>query len=181
MKSRAQHFVVALAAIGVGFIGFLTAQAPSARAEESKAEAEVRQASNEFYAALNAMFAGNLEPMRDIWSHAPEVTQMGPFGGRLVGWKEVEGDFVRAAAMVKSGKVAAEDVLVQAGGDMGYTTCVERGENVDREGKTIAVNHRATNIFRREAGKWKLVHHHTDQGTELQAARQRQRAQTPQH
>jgi ketosteroid isomerase-like protein len=146
---------------------------PRAAAQATPAE-EVRRASDQFYTALNAMFTGDLGPMREIWSHDEDVTQMGPFGKRLVGWKEVEGDFQRAASMIKSGKVVAKDVLVEATADMGYTTCVEQGENIDRDGKKIAVDHRATSIFRREGGKWKLVHHHTDLGVELQRAMQQQ-------
>jgi len=36
-------------------------------------ETEVRQASQEFYAALNRMFTGDLAPMAAIWSHGADV------------------------------------------------------------------------------------------------------------
>jgi ketosteroid isomerase-like protein len=36
-------------------------------------------------------------------------------------------------------------------------------------GQPVAVEHRATNIFRREQGR-KLIHHHTDPAPALQAA-----------
>ena len=52
-----------------------------------------------------------------------------------------------------------------------HALCVEHGENMSADGKPIPVDHRATNIFRREAGKWKLVHHHTDISEALQKAR----------
>ena len=31
--------------------------------------------------SLNLMFAGDLGPMKDVWSHADDVTYMGPDGG----------------------------------------------------------------------------------------------------
>jgi ketosteroid isomerase-like protein len=34
-------------------------------------------------------------------------------------------------------------------------------------GKPVEVSHRATNIFRREEGQWRLIHHHTDLSPQL--------------
>jgi ketosteroid isomerase-like protein len=154
---------VVLTTLSLSFVGW---SADSA----SPSEAEVRQASEAFYAALNRMFTGDLGPMNDIWSHAPDVTDMGPFGGRRVGWQEVSAQFEREAKMKLGGKVEARDMLVHVSGDLGYTLCVEHGENMSASGKPIAVDHRATNIFRREAGKWKLIHHHTDISEALEKA-----------
>jgi ketosteroid isomerase-like protein len=36
------------------------------------------------------------------------------------------------------------------------------GENMTADGKPVEVRFRATNIFRKEQGGWKMVHHHTD-------------------
>jgi len=52
-------------------------------------EKEVRMAAEQLYAALNSMFEGDLDPMIEVWSHADDVTYMGPSGGILVGWEEV--------------------------------------------------------------------------------------------
>lgn len=38
----------------------------------------------------------------------------------------------------------------------------EKGENTNVEGKTQRVSIRATNLFRKEDGKWKMIGHHTD-------------------
>lgn len=132
---------------------------------------EVIAANKQFYAALNEMFTGNLEPMNEIWSHSADVTDLGPFGGdRLVGWNAVETEFKKEADMNLGGKVVCKELLVRAGTDMGYTVCVEEGENMSAEGKPVVVKFRATNIFRLENGQWKLVHHHTDLSTPLQQA-----------
>ena len=43
-------------------------------------EEEVREASNAFYAALNAMVNGDAEQLKAIWAHSEEVTTMHPVG-----------------------------------------------------------------------------------------------------
>jgi hypothetical protein len=44
------------------------------------AEDEVRQASEQFYAALNRTLDGDSSPMEQIWSHGSDVSAMHPFG-----------------------------------------------------------------------------------------------------
>jgi hypothetical protein len=48
---------------------------------EIKEIAEIEEASDRFYSALNRMFNGDVKPMYEVWSHARNVTQMGPFAG----------------------------------------------------------------------------------------------------
>ncbi|MDP1726832.1 MAG: nuclear transport factor 2 family protein [Bacteroidota bacterium] len=128
----------------------------------------IKAANDSFYAALNAMFTGNLEPMVAIWSHSENITDMGPFGGRLTGWKAVHEEFEKEAAMKFGGKIVYKDLHTYAGTDMGYTVCIEEGENMSSEGKPVTVSHRATNIFHLENGAWKMVHHQTDLSPQLE-------------
>lgn len=128
----------------------------------------IKAANDSFYAALNAMFIGNLEPMVAIWSHTESITDMGPFGGRLTGWKEVHEEFIKEAAMKFGGKIVYKDLHIYSGTDMGYTVCIEEGENMSAEGKPVTVSHRATNIFHLENGDWKMVHHQTDLSPQLE-------------
>lgn len=72
--------------------------------------------------------------------------------------------------MKLGGQVDCKDVIVHAGGDMGYSVCIEEGHNMSADGKPVVVYFRATNVFRLENGQWKLVHHHTDISQQLQAA-----------
>ena len=130
--------------------------------EKAKAEKELVAANNQFYAALNALFTGDLEPMNAIWSHGDDISDMGPFGGRLEGWKSVSEEFQKEAGMKLGGRVECKDLLVYAGTDVGYTVCTEEGENMTADGKAVKVKFRATNIFRIEKGQWKMIHHHTD-------------------
>ena len=78
-------------------------------------QSDVKDAVEEFYAALNAMFTGELEPMTKIWSHAADVTYMGPAGGFRVGWDQVLGDWEAQAVMKLGGKVESADVRITIG------------------------------------------------------------------
>jgi len=129
--------------------------------------AEVRVANDQFYAALNAMFTGELEPMNAIWSHSDDISNQGPFGSRMDGWQAVGAQFKKEAAMQLGGRVACKNLIVQAGRDIAYTVCEEHGENMTAAGKPVKVSHRATNVFRREEGQWRLIHHHTDLSPQL--------------
>lgn len=141
----------------------------SLSAPKANTQQQLLAANAQFYAALNTMFTGEFSPMSEIWSHRADVIQMGPFGGRLVGWSAVGAEFKKVAAMKLGGRVVPKDVLVVSGdGNLGYTVCVEEGEHMSAGGRQITVKHRATNIFRRENGAWKLAEHHTDISTDLQ-------------
>jgi ketosteroid isomerase-like protein len=125
------------------------------------AEDDVRKASAQFYAALASMMAGDAAPMRAIWSHDATVTTMHPIGGRENGWDEVRGSFEQVAGLASGGHAELRDQTVQVAGDMAYEVGIERGQ-AKLAGEQIAIEQRVTNIYRREADGWKIVHHHTD-------------------
>jgi ketosteroid isomerase-like protein len=124
-------------------------------------EKEVRMAAEQFYSALNSMFKGELDPMIELWSHADDVTYMGPAGGILVGWEAVRKSWEDQAALKLGGEVEPVDMHVTAGDEIGITVNYERGTSYIN-GKPEKVNIRATNTFRLENGKWKMIGHHTD-------------------
>jgi ketosteroid isomerase-like protein len=124
-------------------------------------ENEVHKASEQFYAALNRMVKGDAGSLSDIWSHNADVTAMHPIGGRQVGWDKVRESFQQVAQIASAGKVKLEDQIIQATGDLAYELGVERGQ-ATLAGQQVTLDHRVTNIYRRETGSWKIVHHHTD-------------------
>jgi ketosteroid isomerase-like protein len=124
-------------------------------------EAEVRQAAEMFYSAMNSMFAGDAGPMNDVWSHAPDVTNVGISGSAQnmqVGWSAVSTAFEQQAQAKSGTKVTARDLVVDIKGNLAYTECFEQWE----QGGTGAAEHHASSVFRYEGGRWKVVHHHTD-------------------
>lgn len=124
-------------------------------------EAEVREASERFYAALNRMARGDASEMAKIWSHGEAATAMHPIGGREVGWDAVKASFEQVAHVASDGTIEMTDRDIHVSGDVAYEIGVERGE-VKLAGHPVRIEHRVTNVYQREAGEWKLIHHHTD-------------------
>ena len=124
-------------------------------------EDEVREASTQFYAGLNQMANGDASRLADIWSQGADATTMHPIGGREVGWGRVQESFQQVAQVATDGRIKLEDQIIRVTGDLAYELGVERG-SLKLVGQPAAVDSRVTNIYRREAGTWKIVHHHTD-------------------
>ncbi len=125
------------------------------------AEDEVRKASRQFYVGLNRMVNGDAGPLADVWSHSAPVTAMHPIGGRQVGWDEVRTSFEQVAQLASDGKVELRGQHIHVVGDVAYEVGVEHGQLI-LAGQPATIEHRVTNIYRREAGAWKIIHHHTD-------------------
>ncbi len=122
----------------------------------------VQAALDQFHRALNALFAGNISPMMTVWSHADDVTYMGPNGAYRVGWQEVLADWAAQAALRLGGSVEAEDVRIVTGPKLAVVHNRVTGANVDTAGNPLPVSLRATVILRQEAGNWKVIGVHTD-------------------
>lgn len=123
---------------------------------------DIAAAAAGFYAALNALFEGEIAPMVEVWSHADDVTYMGPDGGFQVGWKDVLADWEKQAAMKLGGHVEPDGMRITKLGDLAVTQNYERGENINTGGSPRSVSIRATNLFRKENGSWKMIGHHAD-------------------
>jgi ketosteroid isomerase-like protein len=124
-------------------------------------EDEVRGASTKFYAALNRMTDGDAGQLADIWSHSATVTTLHPIGGQQVGWAEVRESFEQVAGLASGGHVELDGQIVHVGGELAYELGLERGQ-IKIAGESVPIEQRVTNVYHREAGQWKIVHHHTD-------------------
>ena len=68
------------------------------------------------------------------------------------------------------GQVALDEMVVFAiSEDAAYTLGTEHGQASVGE-QTVGIDWRVTNIYRREADGWKIVHHHTDFSKEVAQA-----------
>jgi ketosteroid isomerase-like protein len=153
-----QSSAQALATVVLAVAGMFPLSAAHAAQPDEKA---VPQASAQFYTALNAMFTGNIEPMNAVWSHTEDVTCMGPDGKFTIGWDQISASWKRQAEMKLGGKVQPEAMHVTIGQDLAVVECLEVGENIVK-GKPQTVSLRATNVFRKTDGQWKMIGHHTD-------------------
>lgn len=132
------------------------------------AENEVRQASKQFYAALNGVVNGDASLMTDIWAHNANVTTLHPIGGRDVGWDAVKGSFEQVAKLASDGKAELKDQFIHVIGDLAYELGVEQGQ-LKLAGKDARIDYRVTNIYQKEAGAWKVIHHHAEVSAEFLA------------
>lgn len=110
MKTR----IISLISLSILTVILLTAGTVVSTEGDEKA---VREAAAQFYKALNIMFTGGLEPMKEVWSRAEDVTYMGPGGGFQVGWKQVFENWEAQAALKLGGKVEAVDMRITVGQD----------------------------------------------------------------
>ena len=139
----------------------LTVLAGPAHASQDDEKA-VRDAAAGFYSALNVLFTGNSDSMNEVWSHADDVTYMGPGGGFQVGWPQISQNLKKQAALKLGGRVEPAEMHIAVGQGLAVVQNYEKGTNFDAQGKQQKVSIRATSIFRTEHGTWKMIGHHTD-------------------
>jgi len=154
--------------VGIALLCVARPLAQSARAQaapsrgSTSVEDEIRNATMRFYVAVNSAMHSDMNPMAATWSHRGDVSNLSAVGGRAIGWNEVHADFLNMARLYPNGSIAPRDIHVVAGKDIGYSVCTETGQLRSPEGPMVSFNQRATNIFRLEDGKWKMIHHHVD-------------------
>lgn len=100
--------------------------------------------------------------MKAVWSPADDVTYLGPDGAYRMGWAEVLADWEAQAALKLGGRVEPDDVRITIRHALAVVHNRVQGAHIDADGNPLAVSLRATVIFRREAGAWKVIGVHTD-------------------
>ena len=123
---------------------------------------DLQSAIDQFYSAHNDIFEGNLAPMEEIWSHSEDVTYMSPIGGILVGYEAAIDSWRKQAGLNLRGHVEPYEMHVVEGVDIGICYNYIRGTNYEVDGKEVHPNIRATTVYRKENGEWKVISHHTD-------------------
>ncbi len=110
--------------------------------------------------ALKEFYKGDPEPYRMLISSKPDVSLLGAFGGISVGLQEVDKHIRTRASYFQAGQnVTFENLVKFSTPDFGYIVEVERFEaRVGGTDEIVRVALRATTIFRRENGKWKVAH-----------------------
>ena len=108
-----------------------------------------------------AVYNGDATPRRAIWSRTEPVTVFGAWKS-AVGRPAIDELFTSlehsfSGCTSYRHEIVAADVV----GDLAYTVGYEHTQaTVDGEPRTYTL--RATQIYRREAGEWKVVHRHGD-------------------
>lgn len=129
----------------------------------------LKEAISKFYIAHNEMFERKMDKMDEIWSHSDDVTYMSPIGGILVGWNSVRDSWQKQADLNLKGRVEPINIQVVEGVDIGVCYNAIEGTNHVVDGSEVHPNIRATTVYRKENGEWKVISHHTDLMSWLEA------------
>ena len=118
--------------------------------------------------ALTHQSQGRPEPFLELWSRAEDVSIMAAIGGSHVGFEQVS-DLLTAASKTQSFETwEAQNLVTTIDDDLAFSVELERyGRTVDGEREEMTL--RATQIYRREDGAWKVVHRHGDVLTPVEA------------
>ena len=118
--------------------------------------------------ALSHQTQGRPDSFLKLWSHADDVTIMAAIGGYHVGFEQVSSLLTAASKTQSFDTWSSENIVTTVGGDLAFSVELERyGRKVD--GKQEEMTLRATQIYRREDGAWKVIHRHGDVLTPVEA------------
>ena len=115
-------------------------------------------------AASTAFVNGDIEPLAQISTHTSPATIFGPRGDTVEGADQVNTVNAQGAAMFEPGGENTFEVMHSAAdGDLAYWTGIQRSvvRMRDRE-DPVPIDLRVTEVFRREDGRWMLIHRHAD-------------------
>ena len=117
------------------------------------------------YEAELALHNGDPAPRRALWSRNEPVSVLGAWRS-AIGQRELDELFTFLGRSFSNCTSYAVDLQAyDVVGDMAYTAGLEHtSASVDGEPRTYTL--RATQVYRRESGEWRVVHRHGDTVTE---------------
>lgn len=121
--------------------------------------AGILAANERFYDALSGR---DLEEMESVWSTGGEARCIHPGWDVVVGWRSIRDSWQAIFASSPGLKVDPDEVELSFHGELAWLQCLERISNsVEEEDEPSFA--RATNIFVRSGGAWRMVLHHASQ------------------
>ena len=116
----------------------------------------VAAANERFYRAFESL---DLAEMDAVWSHADDVLCIHPGWRLLAGWEAVRESWDAIFQSTREMRFSIGDVRAHVDGDLGWVSCTEN--ILSEAGGQVGVTRLlATNLFARRQGAWLMVHHH---------------------
>jgi ketosteroid isomerase-like protein len=113
-------------------------------------------------AADTAIHDGNAGPRIALWSHTDPVTLFGALQIKT-GWREIEPVFEWVASRFSDCESFEYEVLAAGvSGDLAYIAGIEHTTASVGDAPAQAYELRVTTVFRREDGRWRVIHRHAD-------------------
>ena len=123
----------------------------------------------EYDAAIRQFAQGNPAKVKNLWSHSPDVSLIGGFGGVVAhGWDEVSARQDWASSQYKEGTVTMDQIVTTVTSEFAYMTRIEHFTFRAPDRSDMTQDLRVTVIFRHEPEGWRVVHRHADQQTTKQ-------------
>jgi ketosteroid isomerase-like protein len=119
-------------------------------------EKEVAKANESFYNAFEKL---DIKGMESVWAKDADI-QCGHPGWRILrGWNPVMESWRRIFENTPAIRFMLTDVFVEVRGEFAWVTLYEN-LNSSLEGQNVAATILTTNIFRKGADGWRMIHHH---------------------
>jgi ketosteroid isomerase-like protein len=121
----------------------------------------------EYEGAAGRFGTGDPEPVKRFFARDNDITLLSGVGGYFRGWESVSSHLDRASSQFSGSAEHLweyEPIHTGVDADLAYAVVIEREKGVDvvRGDSSVTRELRATLIFRRQNGNWKLVHRHAD-------------------
>ena len=137
----------------------------------SELEDFLKQTVERHASAVTGVRTGDPTSLIEMLSTRDPVTLFPAAQPAKQGWLDVSEAFRRVASVYSDAEPAQFDVLAAGvSGDIAYLVGHERGSVAVAGGQPQEASLRVTQVYRREAGEWKLVHRHGDPGPEGESA-----------
>lgn len=133
----------------------------AAASSNSETLAEFREFLARTHDALAQQGGGHSEPFLSLWSHTPDVTVMAAVGGYQTGFDAVSGLLSHVAKSLNWETLSAENLATGVSGDLAFTVELEKMTRTVA-GKAEEMTVRATQVYHRVDGAWKVIHRHGD-------------------
>ena len=111
--------------------------------------------------ALASQGSGNSAPFLSLWAHDAGPTIMAAVGGYQTGFEEISELLSGVSRTLTWDGFAPETLATGVGDDLAFTVELERmTRTVDGVPEEMTI--RATQVYRRQDGSWKVIHRHGD-------------------
>ncbi len=124
--------------------------------DAAEAREAVERANQRFYEAFERL---DLAAMDRVWAERSEVTCIHPGWAPIVGRERVIAAWVGIFRGTERIRFRLRDPRIFVTGDTAWVLVVEEIEASQADGFVHAFA-QTTNLFRRESGAWRMVHHH---------------------
>jgi ketosteroid isomerase-like protein len=132
---------------------------------------DLDQVIEQYHQALGEFMKGDPEPVWKFHSHREDVTLANPRGGIAHGWDEVAPRMANVASGRREGEICCEIVEKYVSPELACIVEMEHGKAKFGASEDVTLYAlRATILFRREDGTWKVAHRHADPASTVQSA-----------